>query len=176
MFTLWNTFHLTSLPNFHQEKSRLAESKSTKSSVKPPWSPCISHWICSNISSPQQEKVEYIFLVIFTAECVMKIIAYGLWQHPTAYLRSAWNLLDFTIVMIGWVVTLREQASKQCCTGCDVSVRNVVLVNFSQPSPMFRGSTMSRLGNCDARFAWIRVESWVFLPTLWWESTTFHQP
>ena len=52
-------------------------------------------------SSPQQEKVEYIFLVIFTAECVMKIIAYGLWQHPTAYLRSAWNLLDFTIVMIG---------------------------------------------------------------------------
>jgi len=47
------------------------------------------------------EKVEYIFLVIFTAECVMKIIAYGLWQHPTAYLRSAWNVLDFTIVMIG---------------------------------------------------------------------------
>ena len=52
-------------------------------------------------SSSQQEKVEYIFLVIFTAECVFKIIAYGLWQHPTAYLRSAWNLLDFTIVMIG---------------------------------------------------------------------------
>jgi hypothetical protein len=48
-----------------------------------------------------QEKVEYIFLVIFTSECVMKIIAYGFWQHSTAYLRSAWNLLDFTIVMIG---------------------------------------------------------------------------
>ena len=48
-----------------------------------------------------QEKVEYIFLVIFTSECVMKIIAYGFWQHPTAYLRSAWNLLDYTIVMIG---------------------------------------------------------------------------
>ena len=48
-----------------------------------------------------QEKIEYIFLVIFTAECFMKIIAYGLWQHPTAYLRSAWNVLDFTIVMIG---------------------------------------------------------------------------
>jgi hypothetical protein len=48
-----------------------------------------------------QEKVEYIFLVIFTGECVMKIIAYGFWQHPTAYLRSAWNMLDFTIVMIG---------------------------------------------------------------------------
>merc|ERR1719238_688015 len=36
----------------------------------------------------------------------MKIIAYGLWQHPTAYLRSAWNILDFTIVMIGVVSTI----------------------------------------------------------------------
>ena len=70
----------------------------------PPWSPCIPTQIATNIFSPLsplQEKVEYVFLVIFTAECVMKIIAYGLWQHPTAYLRSAWNLLDFTIVMIG---------------------------------------------------------------------------
>ncbi|XP_071748883.1 muscle calcium channel subunit alpha-1 isoform X29 [Lepeophtheirus salmonis] len=52
------------------------------------------------------EKVEYIFLVIFTTECVMKIIAYGFWQHPTAYLRSAWNMLDFTIVMIGVISTI----------------------------------------------------------------------
>ncbi|XP_059091600.1 muscle calcium channel subunit alpha-1-like isoform X4 [Tigriopus californicus] len=52
------------------------------------------------------EKIEYIFLVIFTGECVMKIIAYGFWQHPTAYLRSAWNLLDFTIVMIGVISTI----------------------------------------------------------------------
>ena len=68
------------------------------------WSPCIPAQIVINIFSPLsplQEKVEYVFLVIFTAECVMKIIAYGLWQHSTAYLRSAWNLLDFTIVMIG---------------------------------------------------------------------------
>merc|ERR1719266_1533526 len=36
----------------------------------------------------------------------MKIIAYGFWQHPTAYLRNAWNLLDFTIVMIGVVSTI----------------------------------------------------------------------
>ena len=51
-----------------------------------------------------QEDIEYIFLVIFTGECIMKIIAYGFWQHPTAYLRSAWNLLDFTIVVIGYVL------------------------------------------------------------------------
>lgn len=48
-----------------------------------------------------QEKIEYIFLVIFTIECIMKIIAYGFMMHPGAYLRNGWNLLDFTIVIIG---------------------------------------------------------------------------
>lgn len=48
-----------------------------------------------------QEKIEYIFLVIFTVECVMKIIAYGFVAHQGAYLRNGWNLLDFTIVVIG---------------------------------------------------------------------------
>ena len=48
-----------------------------------------------------QEKVEYVFLVIFTIECVMKIIAYGFVAHSGAYLRNSWNLLDFTIVVIG---------------------------------------------------------------------------
>ena len=59
------------------------------------------HLLIKMFLSLFQEKVEYIFLVIFTSECVMKIIAYGFWQHPTTYLRSAWNLLDYTIVMIG---------------------------------------------------------------------------
>jgi len=48
-----------------------------------------------------QEKIENVFLVIFTVECVMKIIAYGFVAHPGAYLRNGWNLLDFTIVVIG---------------------------------------------------------------------------
>lgn len=47
------------------------------------------------------ENIEYIFLVIFTVECIMKIVAYGFLMHQGAYLRNAWNLLDFTIVVIG---------------------------------------------------------------------------
>ena len=35
----------------------------------------------------------------------MKIIAQGFIQHQNAYLRNAWNILDFTIVMIGSVVS-----------------------------------------------------------------------
>jgi voltage-dependent calcium channel L type alpha-1D len=33
----------------------------------------------------------------------MKIIAYGFVAHPGSYLRNGWNLLDFTIVVIGYV-------------------------------------------------------------------------
>lgn len=55
----------------------------------------------SNQTNAYLEKIEYIFLVIFTSECVMKVIAYGFAMHPGAYLRNGWNLLDFTIVVIG---------------------------------------------------------------------------
>ncbi|XP_023238098.1 uncharacterized protein LOC111636940 [Centruroides sculpturatus] len=56
--------------------------------------------------------VEYIFLVIFTAECVMKIIAYGLLLHPGAYLRNTWNFLDFVIVVIGVISTALQTLMK----------------------------------------------------------------
>ena len=55
-----------------------------------------------------QEKIEYIFLVVFTLECVMKILAYGFVMHDGAYLRNAWNVLDFVIVMIGYLMLLPE--------------------------------------------------------------------
>ena len=32
----------------------------------------------------------------------MKILAYGFAMHDGAYLRNAWNMLDFTIVVIGY--------------------------------------------------------------------------
>lgn len=47
--------------------------------------------------------MEYIFLVIFTIETFTKILAYGLVMHPSAYIRSGWNLLDFIIVIVGFV-------------------------------------------------------------------------
>lgn len=51
--------------------------------------------------SPPQEQVEYVFLIIFTVETFLKIIAYGLVLHPSAYIRNGWNLLDFVIVIVG---------------------------------------------------------------------------
>ncbi|XP_050450291.1 muscle calcium channel subunit alpha-1 isoform X2 [Cataglyphis hispanica] len=67
----------------------------------------------SNLTNQYLEKIEYIFLVIFTVECVMKIIAYGFVAHPGAYLRNGWNLLDFTIVVIGMISTVLMMLMKE---------------------------------------------------------------
>jgi hypothetical protein len=47
------------------------------------------------------EQIEYLFIVVFTIECVLKVVAMGFLFHPGAYLRNAWNILDFIIVVIG---------------------------------------------------------------------------
>ncbi|KAI4578570.1 hypothetical protein MJG53_011425 [Ovis ammon polii x Ovis aries] len=47
------------------------------------------------------EKLEYFFLIVFSIEAAMKIIAYGFLFHQDAYLRSGWNVLDFIIVFLG---------------------------------------------------------------------------
>ncbi|XP_050519467.1 muscle calcium channel subunit alpha-1 isoform X6 [Diabrotica virgifera virgifera] len=67
----------------------------------------------SNTTNAYLEKIEYIFLVIFTTECVMKILAYGFLMHQGAYLRNGWNLLDFTIVVIGLITTVLQNLSKE---------------------------------------------------------------
>lgn len=51
------------------------------------------------------EQIEYVFIIVFTAECVIKVIALGFLFHPGAYLRNAWNILDFIIVVIGLIST-----------------------------------------------------------------------
>jgi len=48
-----------------------------------------------------QESLEYIFLLIFSIECFLKIIAYGFLFHTDAYLRNCWNILDFVCVSVG---------------------------------------------------------------------------
>ncbi|XP_053882107.1 voltage-dependent L-type calcium channel subunit alpha-1S-like [Malaclemys terrapin pileata] len=55
------------------------------------------------------EKIEYVFLIIFTIEATLKIIAYGFLLHTDAYLRNGWNVLDFAIVSLGLVTVVVEQ-------------------------------------------------------------------
>ncbi|KAG5274596.1 hypothetical protein AALO_G00138030 [Alosa alosa] len=55
----------------------------------------------TNNTNSNLESLEYIFLIIFTMECFLKIVAYGLLFHADAYLRNCWNILDFVIVTMG---------------------------------------------------------------------------
>ena len=46
------------------------------------------------------EKVEIVFLVIFTTESIFKIIAFGLFDGPQAYLKRKWDVFDFFILLM----------------------------------------------------------------------------
>jgi hypothetical protein len=49
--------------------------------------------------SPEMAMVESIFLVLYTFEMCLKILAYGFILDDDGYLRDFWGILDFTIVM-----------------------------------------------------------------------------
>ncbi|KAJ8360973.1 hypothetical protein SKAU_G00174980 [Synaphobranchus kaupii] len=66
----------------------------------------------SNSTNHDLETVEYAFLIIFTIETFLKIIAYGLVMHQNAYVRNGWNMLDFVIVVIGLFSVVLEVLTK----------------------------------------------------------------
>ncbi|KAK3536780.1 hypothetical protein QTP86_025090, partial [Hemibagrus guttatus] len=73
--------------------------------------PHFSFFLC--FFSVFQETVEYAFLIIFTIETFLKIIAYGLVMHQNAYVRNGWNMLDFVIVVIGLFSVTLEVLTKE---------------------------------------------------------------
>ncbi|XP_067384290.1 calcium channel, voltage-dependent, L type, alpha 1F subunit isoform X3 [Channa argus] len=74
----------------------------------------------SNSTNHDLEQVEYVFLIIFTVETFLKILAYGLVMHPSSYIRNGWNLLDFVIVIVGLfsvvLETLTHKSGEQVTT------------------------------------------------------------
>ena len=49
------------------------------------------------------DKIDVVFSVIFLLECLVKIGAMGFMMHRNAYIRDAWNILDFLIVIVSVV-------------------------------------------------------------------------
>jgi hypothetical protein len=47
-----------------------------------------------------------IFAGIFIAEALCKIIAMGFAMHKNAYLRDAWNIIDFIIVLTRYIIII----------------------------------------------------------------------
>ena len=56
------------------------------------------------------EMIDNVFLIIYTLEMICKIIAQGFVMRPYSYLRDGWNILDFTVVMLGWTALMVEGA------------------------------------------------------------------
>lgn len=61
---------------------------------------------CSDFQKPDllfllQESTEPYFLGIFTVEASLKILALGFVLHRGSYLRNAWNIMDFIVVVTG---------------------------------------------------------------------------
>lgn len=46
------------------------------------------------------EKIDIVFSIIFLIECLIKIAAMGFVTNKNAYIRDAWNIMDFLIVII----------------------------------------------------------------------------
>ena len=56
-----------------------------------------------DIITNNTEHIDFVFLIIYTIEMVLKIIAQGFFMRAHSYLRDSWNILDFLVVILGWV-------------------------------------------------------------------------
>ena len=54
-----------------------------------------------SVQAPLFNSLDNIFLAFYTTEMCLKILAKGFFIGENAYLRDAWNDLDFTIVSTG---------------------------------------------------------------------------
>lgn len=57
--------------------------------------------------------IEYVFLALYTIELIIKILAKGFIFNKGAYLRDAFNVLDFTIVFSGYLTILQTSTSSE---------------------------------------------------------------
>lgn len=56
-----------------------------------------------NIVTKYNEQIDFTFLIIYTVEMVLKIVALGFIMNTNSYIRDPWNILDFTVVFCGWL-------------------------------------------------------------------------
>jgi len=50
------------------------------------------------------------FLYFYTIEAILKILAFRFWAAEDAYIRDTWNILDFCVVVVGWISLIIERA------------------------------------------------------------------
>lgn len=56
------------------------------------------------------EMLDLFFLYVYTVECGLKILAYGLVFDKESYFRDSWNILDFIIVSTAWLMQIGQSS------------------------------------------------------------------
>ncbi|CAH8485674.1 unnamed protein product [Heterobilharzia americana] len=82
--------------------------------------------------SEKLEITENYFLGIFTCEAFLKIIALGFILHSGSYLRNIWNILDFVVVVTGFLTMFMT-------TGSGVNLRTLRAVRVLRPLKLVSG-------------------------------------
>ncbi|CDI97593.2 voltage dependent calcium channel [Echinococcus multilocularis] len=82
--------------------------------------------------STRMEFLENYFLGIFTFEAILKIVALGFVLQPGAYLRNVWNLLDFTVVITGYITVFAQ-------TGTGIDLRTLRAARVLRPLKLVSG-------------------------------------
>ncbi|XP_062583302.1 sodium channel protein 1 brain-like isoform X2 [Saccostrea cucullata] len=73
---------------------------------------------------PASETAEYVFLGIYTMECIVKLTARGLIINKFTYLRDPWNWLDFIVIISAYVTIVIDFTSAPSTGEEDGSVFN----------------------------------------------------
>jgi hypothetical protein len=50
------------------------------------------------------------FLYFYTVEAILKIISFSFLSEEDAYIKDYWNILDFFVVIVGWISFILERA------------------------------------------------------------------
>jgi len=64
----------------------------------------------NDLISKNSSRIDLGFLIIYTGEMILKIIAMGFFMRAHSYLRDAWNILDFFVVILGWLAIIFENS------------------------------------------------------------------
>ena len=50
-----------------------------------------------------QANLDMVFLALYTTEMILKIFGMGFVLNENSYLRDSWNLIDFIVVIVGYL-------------------------------------------------------------------------
>ncbi|CAB3372667.1 Hypothetical predicted protein [Cloeon dipterum] len=84
------------------------------------------------ILAQKLELTEPYFLGIFCVEASLKILALGFVLHPRSYLRNIWNMMDFVVVVTGFITLFPQN-------DLDVDLRTLRAIRVLRPLKLVSG-------------------------------------